>query len=51
MSDMVLVVALTNPEAKRAAYGLSIFIVETGMPGFKKGRKLHKIGLYAQVNM
>lgn len=49
MCDVALVVAVTNPEAKRVAYGLSLFLVEAGVPGFKKGRKLDKIGLRAQV--
>lgn len=48
MSGVVLVVAITNPEAKTAAHGISLFLVEEGMPGFKKGRKLNKVGLKAQ---
>ena len=28
--------------------GISLFLVEDGMPGFKKGRKLNKIGFKAQ---
>ena len=46
---MVIVVAVTNTDAKSAAHGISLFLVEDGMPGFKKGRKLEKIGLKAQV--
>ncbi|MDQ1684644.1 MAG: hypothetical protein QOC82_1381 [Frankiaceae bacterium] len=46
-SDLVIVVAKTNPEAK-AAYGLSLLVVERGMPGFERGRNLDKIGLKAQ---
>ena len=49
MSGVVLVVAVTDPQAKSAAHGISLFLVEDGMPGFKKGRKLDKIGLKAQV--
>lgn len=49
MADLVVVVALTNPEAKTAAHGISLFLVENGMKGFHKGRKLEKIGLKAQV--
>eukprot|EP00914_Ancora_sagittata_P001275 GHVO01003338.1.p1 GENE.GHVO01003338.1~~GHVO01003338.1.p1 ORF type:complete len:447 (+),score=69.14 GHVO01003338.1:122-1462(+) len=48
MCDMVIVVAVTNPEAKSAAHGITLFLVEEGMPGFKKGRKLEKIGMKAQ---
>ncbi|KAG9273471.1 long-chain specific acyl-CoA dehydrogenase, mitochondrial [Astyanax mexicanus] len=48
MSDLVIVVAVTNREAKMAAHGLSLFLVENGTKGFQKGRKLDKIGLKAQ---
>lgn len=48
MSDLVVVVAVTNREAKTAAHGISLFLVEDGMKGFHKGRKLEKIGLKAQ---
>ncbi|XP_037552283.1 long-chain specific acyl-CoA dehydrogenase, mitochondrial isoform X2 [Nematolebias whitei] len=48
MADLVVVVAVTNREAKSAAHGISLFLVEEGMKGFQKGRKLDKIGLKAQ---
>merc|ERR1711976_208710 len=48
MADMSIVVAVTNTEAKSAAHGISLFLVEADMPGFKKGRKLEKIGMKAQ---
>jgi len=48
MADCVVVVAITNPEAKAAAHGISLFLVEDGMPGFKKGKKLKKMGMKAQ---
>lgn len=48
LCDVVIVVALTDPTAKSAAKGISLFIVESGTPGFKKGRKLEKIGLLGQ---
>ncbi|XP_042369324.1 long-chain specific acyl-CoA dehydrogenase, mitochondrial [Plectropomus leopardus] len=48
MSDLVVVVAVTNREAKTAAHGISLFLVENGTKGFQKGRKLEKIGLKAQ---
>jgi len=47
LSDVVIVVAVTEPDAKRA-HGLSLFLVETGMPGYKKGKPLNKMGLKAQ---
>ena len=45
--DFVIVVARTNPDAK-ASQGTSLFIVENGMPGFERGRKLDKLGMAAQ---
>jgi len=44
-ADMVLVCALTDKNAEKAAHGISIFCVDTNLPGFKKGRNLKKIGL------
>nr|KAF6495757.1 hypothetical protein HJG63_010144 [Rousettus aegyptiacus] len=48
LSDVVIVVAVTNREARSPAHGISLFLVENGMKGFIKGRKLHKMGLKAQ---
>uniref|UniRef100_A0A8D0HAM8 Long-chain specific acyl-CoA dehydrogenase, mitochondrial n=1 Tax=Sphenodon punctatus TaxID=8508 RepID=A0A8D0HAM8_SPHPU len=48
MSDLVIVVAVTNRETQSPAHGISLFLVENGMKGFIKGRKLEKIGLKAQ---
>jgi len=45
LADVVIVAARTNPE-KRS--GLSLFLVERGMEGFERGRKLDKMGLKAQ---
>ncbi|MDQ0989344.1 acyl-CoA dehydrogenase family protein [Streptomyces sp. V3I7] len=45
-SDLVIVLARTDPAA--GARGMSLFVVERGMPGFTRGRKLDKIGLHAQ---
>lgn len=45
-SDVVIVVAKTNPEEKHS--GISLIIVERGMEGFYRGRNLEKIGLKAQ---
>ncbi|MDF3887229.1 acyl-CoA dehydrogenase family protein [Cupriavidus basilensis] len=44
-ADAVIVVARTDPAQPRA-FGL--FLVERGMPGFERGRKLDKLGLDAQ---
>lgn len=46
LADWVVVVAKTDPSAGRR--GISLFVVEQGMEGFKRGRKLDKIGLAAQ---
>ncbi|XP_043194446.1 long-chain specific acyl-CoA dehydrogenase, mitochondrial-like [Amphibalanus amphitrite] len=48
MCDVVIVVAITNPSAKSPAHGISLFLVEEGMPGFRKGQKLQKMGMKAQ---
>ncbi|WEO94217.1 acyl-CoA dehydrogenase family protein [Streptomyces sp. FXJ1.172] len=45
-ADLVIVVARTRPG--RGARGLSLLVVERGMPGFTRGRKLEKIGMAAQ---
>jgi long-chain-acyl-CoA dehydrogenase len=43
-TDLTLVVAKTDPEAKPAWKGMSIILVESDREGFSKGRKLDKIG-------
>ena len=45
-SDIVIVVARTDPNA--GSKGFSLLVVERGMPGFSRGRKLHKVGLAGQ---
>jgi len=45
-ADLVIVVAKTDPDA--GAKGTSLFLVERGMPGFEKGKRLKKLGLKAQ---
>lgn len=46
MADIIIVVAKTDPS--QGAKGISLFIVERGMPGFERGRNLHKVGMKAQ---
>ncbi|MFJ2861955.1 acyl-CoA dehydrogenase family protein [Kitasatospora sp. NPDC087314] len=46
LADLVIVVARTTPEG--GAHGLSLLVVERGMPGFERGRNLDKIGQKAQ---
>jgi alkylation response protein AidB-like acyl-CoA dehydrogenase len=46
-ADLVIVVARTDPEAP-GSKGISLLVVERGMPGFSRGRNLEKVGLKAQ---
>jgi alkylation response protein AidB-like acyl-CoA dehydrogenase len=46
LADLVVVVAKTTEEG--GAKGLSLLVVERGMPGFERGRNLDKIGQKAQ---
>ena len=49
LADLVIVVARTaDPAPPDRRAGLSLLVVEDGMPGFVKGRNLDKIGLKAQ---
>src|SRR3954465_15342179 len=41
-ADLVIVAARTSPD--KGAHGITLFAVETGMPGFERGRKLDKVG-------
>jgi len=41
-ADLVIVAARTDPA--KGAKGISLLAVETGMPGFTRGRKLDKVG-------
>jgi len=45
LADVVVVAARTVPDQR---YGIGLFLVERGMPGFERGRNLRKIGLHAQ---
>jgi alkylation response protein AidB-like acyl-CoA dehydrogenase len=45
-SDLVIVAAKTDPSQKHR--GMSLLVVERGMPGFERGRNLEKIGLHSQ---
>jgi len=48
LTDCCIVVAKTNPDAKRAAHGISLFLVDADTKGFHKGRKLKKLGTHGQ---
>lgn len=45
-ADLVIVVARTDPAAGHK--GISLIVVEHGMPGFERGRVLEKLGIHAQ---
>jgi alkylation response protein AidB-like acyl-CoA dehydrogenase len=45
MADLVVVVAKTAPD--EGAHGVSLIAVESGTPGFTRGRRLAKVGLKA----
>ncbi|MGV9859849.1 acyl-CoA dehydrogenase family protein [Gordonia sp. NPDC003425] len=45
-ADLIVVAASTDPG--KGARGVSLFVVEDGMPGFERGRKLDKVGLASQ---
>ncbi len=45
LADVVIVAARTDPDKP---HGISLFIVERGMKGFERGRKLAKMGLKSQ---
>jgi long-chain-acyl-CoA dehydrogenase len=45
LADIVITAAKTDSANPRA---IGLFIVETGMPGFERGRKLEKLGYHAQ---
>ncbi|MET0703046.1 MAG: acyl-CoA dehydrogenase family protein [Mycobacterium sp.] len=44
LSNLVVVACRTNPDADKPHKGLSLIVVEEGMEGFTRGRKLDKIG-------
>jgi alkylation response protein AidB-like acyl-CoA dehydrogenase len=46
LADLVIVVAKTDPDA--GSRGFSLLVVERGMAGFERGRRLKKVGLKAQ---
>jgi len=48
ISQLVIVVAKTDPDASPPHDGISLLLVEAGTPGFERGRNLEKIGLKGQ---
>lgn len=45
IADLIVVVARTVPDSR---HGLGLLMVESDMPGFRRGRRLKKMGLSAQ---
>ena len=45
---LAIVVARTDPDADPPHRGISLILVESGTPGFEKGRNLQKLGLKGQ---
>ncbi|BAT61391.1 acyl-CoA dehydrogenase [Variibacter gotjawalensis] len=46
LSDLIITVCKTDPQAR--AKGVSLILVESDRPGFKRGRNLEKLGMHAQ---
>ena len=47
-ADLVLVVVKTDPDAEPGHKGMSLLMIEEGMPGFSRGPALKKVGMHAQ---
>jgi acyl-CoA dehydrogenase len=47
-ADLVIVVARTSTDLDNRRRGLTLLVVEDGMPGFTRGRELEKMGCKAQ---
>jgi acyl-CoA dehydrogenase len=47
-ADLVIVLARTAVDPANRRHGLSLLVVEAGMAGFRKGRRLDKLGLHMQ---
>lgn len=45
LADLAIVCAKTDPQA--GAKGISLFLVDTSLPGFSKGKSIEKIGQHA----
>ena len=45
-ADLVITAVKTDPSQRHA--GMSLVVLERGMPGFERGRNLDKIGMHAQ---
>ncbi|WP_416958888.1 acyl-CoA dehydrogenase family protein [Streptomyces sp. Agncl-13] len=48
LADLVIVVARTSTDPDNRRAGLTLLVIEDGMPGFTRGRVLHKLGIKVQ---
>jgi acyl-CoA dehydrogenase len=48
LAELFIVLCRTSTDEANRRHGLTLLVVEAGMPGFTKGRKLDKIGLKTQ---
>ncbi|MFC8043885.1 acyl-CoA dehydrogenase family protein [Nocardia sp. NPDC057353] len=51
LADLVIVVARTSTDPENRRAGLTLLVVEDGMPGFERGRMLEKMGCKVQDTM
>ncbi|MFE7740699.1 acyl-CoA dehydrogenase family protein [Nocardia sp. NPDC057455] len=51
LADLVIVVARTSTDPDNRRAGLTLLVVEDGMPGFNRGRMLEKMGCKVQDTM
>ncbi|UGT61211.1 acyl-CoA dehydrogenase family protein [Nocardia asteroides] len=51
LADLVIVVARTSTDPENRRAGLTLLVVEDGMPGFERGRELEKMGCKVQDTM
>ncbi|WP_280266980.1 acyl-CoA dehydrogenase family protein [Nocardia wallacei] len=51
LADLVIVVARTSTDPENRRAGLTLLVVEDGMPGFTRGRMLEKMGCKVQDTM
>jgi alkylation response protein AidB-like acyl-CoA dehydrogenase len=47
-ADLVITAVKTGSDPSNRRGGMSLLILERGMPGFERGRNLHKLGLHSQ---
>lgn len=47
-ADLIIIACKTDVHATPKHKGISLLVIERGMPGFSRGRKLNKVGLHCQ---